>query len=161
MSLNGQGRRAASLGSTDPRSRRAADSLVTLDPVPPLVLDSQGRIGIAFDRAGNAWGLQWNGREVVAAPEYQPTPINTVAYTARVGELVLCDPSDAGFTVTLPGAAKCRGQKVTVKNASSSTNTITVGGQGMDEIDGSSTATITTAYGSMVLVSDGSTWHAV
>jgi hypothetical protein len=161
VTLRGQGRRASSLGSADPRTRRAADALAGFEPVPPLALDERGKLALLFERAGYAWRLAWNGREVVASPPFSPTPVKTSAYTAKVEELVLCDPTGGGFTVTLPDAAKCKGQPVTVKNASSSTNTITIAGAGMDEVDGASSVTITTARGVVTVVSDGSAWHTV
>lgn len=121
-------------------------------------MDPKGRIGIAFERSGNGWGLYWDGRQVVALPEFMPTAVLTMDYTARVNEIVLCDPTSAGFTVTLPAAAKCKGQKITVKNQTSSTNTITIATDDQAEIDGAATASIASGYEAMTLVSDGSDW---
>jgi len=55
------------------------------------------------------------------------TPIQTAAFTAKGGDIVQCDPTAGGFTVTMPivGPAD-NGVPVTVKNASANTNTVTV-----------------------------------
>jgi hypothetical protein len=91
------------------------------------------------------------------------TAVKTGAYTTDYGEVVRCDPTGGGFTVTLPSAAAAgaAGRQIIVKNASSSTNTITVDGDGSETIDGSSTKTIATAYGTMNLVSDGANWLSI
>jgi hypothetical protein len=53
-----------------------------------------------------------------------PTDVKRAAYSARVGELVICDPTNAAFPVYLPSPVI--GGAVLVKNHSASSNTITV-----------------------------------
>lgn len=89
------------------------------------------------------------------------TDTKTAAYSAKIGELVLCNPTGGGFTVTLPTAVSNNGLFVVVKNNSASTNTITVDGEGSETIDGSANATITTARGRMWVVSNGAGWVIV
>ncbi len=99
----------------------------------------------------------------VTAPEgrFTVTAVQTGTYNAAVGELVLCDPSGAGFTVNLPAASGNSGRHVWVKNTTSSTNTITIDGSGAETIDGATTTTITTGFGAVRLVCDGSGWHVL
>ena len=82
------------------------------------------------------------------------TPVKDSAYRARYYDCVMCDPTAGGFTVTLPAAAKLN-RLIVVKNASGSTNTITIEADGDDLVDGASSITITTANGSAMLFSDG------
>lgn len=91
---------------------------------------------------------------------YNPTATKTANYTASAGELVECDPSSAGFTVTLPAAeAAGAGARVAVKNVTTSTNAITIGKTGSDTVDGSATGSISSSKGSAVYISDGvSNW---
>ena len=86
------------------------------------------------------------------------TEVKTATYTARYGELVRADPTGGGFTVNLPTAYSVTGRIIGIKNASASTNTITIDGSGAETIDGAATATITVAQVSLILVSDGSNW---
>lgn len=94
----------------------------------------------------------------LVARAYTVTALKTGTYTAAMWELVRCDPSGGGFTVNLPTAASRGGEELVVKNATSSTNTITLDGNSSETIDGSATTTITTAWGVKHLVSDGTNW---
>lgn len=97
------------------------------------------------------------------APEgiYEVLAVVTTTYTASLGELVRCDPTTLGFTVNLPSAVGAAGRSIIIKNASASTNTITIDGASAETIDGAATATITTAYGVVSIVSDGTNWLVV
>ncbi len=90
------------------------------------------------------------------------TPVKTAATAAFVGQLVRCDPTGGVFTITLPGVGPDNaGDEIVVKHVSGSANDITVAPTGSDDIDGSSSATVS-ARGSLVVVSDGeSSWMAV
>ena len=96
-----------------------------------------------------------------AALHQAVTAVQTAAYTALIGDCVLCDPTSAGFTVTLPTAIGNTGRVVEVKNASTSTNTITIATTASQLIDGASTATITTARASLTFRSIGIGWVIV
>src|SRR5574341_542411 len=53
--------------------------------------------------------------------------VHTTAVTVGPNDYVQCDPSSAGFTVTLPSAQSLGGgEVVSIKNTTSSVNTITV-----------------------------------
>jgi uncharacterized protein involved in propanediol utilization len=86
------------------------------------------------------------------------TDVQIAAYTASIGEMVRCNPTAGGFTVTMPTALYNEGRMVAVKNSSSSTNTITIDGKDSETIDGAANTTIITGYGSVTLVSDGTNW---
>lgn len=87
------------------------------------------------------------------------TADKTSAYNARPGEVVLCDPTSGAFTVTLPLAKDCIGQRIIVKNNSASNNDITVAVQSGDTIDGGSTTTVSVARMSLTLFAPrGSVW---
>ncbi len=85
---------------------------------------------------------------------YTTTSTQTSGYTTAFGEKVNCDPSGGGFTVTLPPISGGDGRQILIKNVTTSTNTITIDGDGSETIDGSTTKTITTSRGSLVLVCD-------
>lgn len=91
-----------------------------------------------------------------------PTVTKTEAYTAVVGDLVLCDPTSGGFTVMLPPASRGdSGRRIGIKNASASTNGITVARHGSQLIDGGVSATITASYAYLELRSTGTGWVIV
>lgn len=92
---------------------------------------------------------------------FDVTAVKTAAYSAQFGELVRCDPTAGAFTVTLPSAVDQPGRYLAIKNASASTNTITVDGAGSETIDGSATADITTGYWGFILISDGANWLSI
>ncbi len=89
-------------------------------------------------------------------PKTYPTPVKIADYGASPGELVLCDPTAAGFTVTLPPAASVTGQTVQVKNDSDSTNVITVLPSGTDTVE-SGSASISSARTSLLFIAADST----
>jgi hypothetical protein len=85
-------------------------------------------------------------------PFGDPTEIKYSGTIGRPGEVVLCNPSSGAFTVELQSlTAGDVGKTIAVKNHSASTNTITVSGAGVS-IDGASSATITTARGSLLML---------
>lgn len=91
--------------------------------------------------------LQWLQNLVASVPErLVPTGVQDAAYSANAWDLVECDPTLAGFTVTLPEKPPS-GTEVMVKNASASANAITIAPRGTDTIDGAAGATIAAARG--------------
>lgn len=106
-------------------------------------------------------GLSVTNPLVAAEGVHTITSVQTSGYTATIGECVRCDPSGAGFTVTLPTAVGQAGRSIIIKNTTSSTNTITIDGDAAETIDGNATETITTGFGSLTVVSDGANWMIV
>lgn len=121
---------------------RAKDRLHVGSSAPALV---EGRLWL--DTGATSLGMM---------PPWVVTGTKTGAYTAALGEFVVCDPTAGGFTVTLPAVATAKfGRSIVVKNHSGSTNTITIAAAGSDKIDGAATVTITTARGVTRLVNNG------
>lgn len=76
------------------------------------------------------------------------TATKTSTYSAAHGEHVRADPSGGTFTITLP-VSDGKGRDITIKNVTSSTNTITIARSSSDTIDGATSATMNLAYQSM------------
>jgi hypothetical protein len=98
-----------------------------------------------------------------AATASSVTGLVGTGYTASPGQLVLVSTQSSPATITLPSATNIVGQRVSVKDASgsASTNNITVSASNSQRIDGSSSVSISTSYGSVTVVSDGSNWWTI
>lgn len=94
-------------------------------------------------------------------PWLVPTSSKTAAYNARYGELVIADPTLAGFTITAPRAEDHPGEIFAVKNNSASANVITIDAQGTELIDGAGTATIAAGREALTFVAVGGDWVIV
>jgi hypothetical protein len=95
-------------------------------------------------------------------PMYSPMALptaKTAAYTAIPGDLVLCNATSSGFTVTLPTAA-VSGTTVLVKKTDASANAVTVAG-GAALIDGAATFALANQYDAVSVVADGTNWWVV
>lgn len=119
-----------------------------------------GELGVQLDGgtiAAGAGGLR------VAAPEgvWTVTAVQTAAYAASPGEMVLCDPSGGTFDVNMPSALGISGRQVLIKNVTADTSGIGVVPDGSETIDGGAGLSITSAYGSARLISDGANWWQV
>lgn len=79
-------------------------------------------------------------------------------YNASINDVVLCDTSGGGFTVTLPDATASLGGVVTVKKMSSDSNTLTISRLGADTVEGATTAAFTVQYTSLSLIAFGTNW---
>jgi len=88
------------------------------------------------------------GRQGVSA-------VVTVASNAAWGETMRADPSGGTFVITAPTAVGNAGRRFTVKNVTSDTTSFTIDANGAQTVDGASDATISTAFGSLTLESDG------
>ena len=91
------------------------------------------------------------------------TATKTSGYTAAANELVVCNASGGGFTVTLPAASGNSGKKVGIKKIVTDTsfNQITIDGNGSETIDGALTRKLNTFGEYMELICDGSNWLTV
>jgi hypothetical protein len=76
-------------------------------------------------------------------------------------QLILVDCTGAAVTVTLPRASQNTGKRFTIKKIDSSGNAVTVAPFSTATIDGAATATISTQYVSLVVISDGTNWQTV
>lgn len=85
----------------------------------------------------------------------------TGAYTTSDEELVFVDTSGGAVTITLSSSDASTGNTVRVVDlGSAGSNTITIDSEGSETIDGSTSTTIDTNYGALVLHSDGSDWYS-
>lgn len=90
------------------------------------------------------------------------TTSKTGAYTATDSDdVILCSASGGAFTITLPTAVGISGRVYHIKKTDSSTNAVTIAGNGSETIDGATTQTLTIQYESMSVVSDGSNWSVL
>lgn len=76
-------------------------------------------------------------------------------YTASLTDSVLI--GTATLTFTLPAVSGNSGLSYRIKNAG--TGTVTVDGDGAEEIDGDTTVTLDVQYESIDVVCDGTEWH--
>lgn len=78
-------------------------------------------------------------------------------YTATdLNHTILCS---ALLTVTLPQASTVTGKILTIKRTGASN--VTIDGYSSETIDGSATITLTTAYESVRIQSDGANWYKI
>lgn len=134
----------------------------TIDGYTSLILNHDYEaIIFIFDSFADSWATIVGGGREGGGGGLSITPIKTALYTSQIGDLVRCDPSSGGFTVNLPSATGNANNSIVVKNISSSTNTITIDAFGSELIDGSLTQTISIAYQSTMLISDGVGWIRV
>lgn len=72
------------------------------------------------------------------------------------------DASSGAFTITLPTAADNDGRTLTFIKTDSSTNAITLDGEGSETIDGNTTvATMDAQYDTITIYCDGTEWFIV
>ena len=92
-----------------------------------------------------------------------PSAVIESEYQASFGELVLVDPTTPGsVTIRLPHATSAdRGRSVRVKNASLSSNIISIRPPEGATIDGGPAVTITAPIGQFHIMWDGTTWWSV
>ena len=172
---NDAGELAINLDSTPGLVLAAGGIKVLLDPSEPgLQLTSGLKVLLATDPGlefSSGVRVKLNGTTLTRAaaglsvtnPEgiWSVTAVKTSAHTAAIGELVRCDPSGGAFTVTLPTAASVSGQKIVIKNVTTSTNIITLDGDGSETIDGSLTVLMSVGYQALTLCSDGTNWMII
>jgi hypothetical protein len=91
-----------------------------------------------------------------------PTVVSKVAsYVATNDDwAILADASAGSLTITLPDAAIHSGRLFFVKKTDSSTNTVTVS-TGGGTIDGSASVVISSQYGDVFVISDGTNYSLV
>lgn len=87
-------------------------------------------------------------------------PLNVTGDTTLSGNcVVLCDASGGDITLTLPPASTSNGIVYFVKKTESGAHTVTIDGDGSEEIDGATTHTLSGgSLGSVTLVCDGMAW---
>jgi hypothetical protein len=71
-------------------------------------------------------------------------------------DVITCDASSAGFTVTLPAASTVSGRIFTIKKTDSTFNIVTIDGNGAEPIDGYTTRKLATQNETIKIMSNGS-----
>jgi len=83
----------------------------------------------------------------------------TANYTAAITDhAIFCDATSGAITITLPSASPAQGREYHIKKIDSSTNTVTIDGNGSQTIDGALTQVIIFQYDSVMIKADGSNW---
>jgi len=84
----------------------------------------------------------------------------SAAYTSALNDHVIFVVPSGTFTVTLPAASAMRNKRIVVKRANNTTHTITIQATS-GNIDGAASTSLTTAYQSRELFSDGSNYWLI
>jgi hypothetical protein len=83
----------------------------------------------------------------------------TAAYTATsTDSVILVDATSGAVTITFPTAVGIGGKAYTIKKIDSSTNDVTVDGNGAETIDGAANYKLYTQYDSVEMMSDNTNW---
>ncbi len=125
-----------------------------------------------IDKIGNPIKTAFDASETATeaafaavTPLLKTTTSKTANFTVQTspteaGTIYLVDATAGAITATLPAAATAAaGFAVTIKKVDSSTNIVTIDGDGAETIDGATTLTVTAQYAAVTVVSDGSEWH--
>jgi len=140
----------ASLGTTSISSVAAAGVSITNAASGAAISETQPGILGAFVFFNNA------------RARFNIGTVKVGAYGAVQNDLVRCDASGGGFTVTLPAALDDTGHYIAVKKVVSTANVVTVAAQVGETIDGVASITLAGLLDAVWLVSDGvSNWSAV
>jgi len=97
-------------------------------------------------------------------PYVETTTTKTGNYTVTTSdeaELLLADASSSAITFTLPTASSAGNGFYVHFKATDTTNTITIDGSGVEQIDGNASITLDFKYQAVTLVCDGSGWHII
>lgn len=105
-----------------------------------------------------------NGTKTISATE--SNTVNVVTKTSNYtmtnsNDVVLVDSSSGNVTITLQAVASATVKRYTVKKIDSSSNTVTVQGNGVEQIDGANTQIIRYQYNSFDMVPNGSFWSVI
>lgn len=92
---------------------------------------------------------------------YQTTSVAT-SHTASINDsIVLVNATSGTKTVSLPTATRCKDKRYVVKKIDTSGNFVIVDPSGTELIDNVTAQTISVAYSSIDVVSDGSNWWTI
>lgn len=149
-----------------------SDSALTTANANPVVADSAGRFGDIFMGSGTYRVILkdsdgttiWDADPVDGALGASgAVAAKTAAYTVTIDDatkIIAVDASSGAVTITLLAAATAGdGFEITVKKTDSSSNAVTIDGDGSETIDGATTLVLDSQYASASLRSDASNWH--
>jgi len=84
----------------------------------------------------------------------------TANYTATSNDdVILCDATAGGFTITLPACSGISGKRYIIKKIDSSSNVVVVDGNASETIDGALTKNLQYQYKAITVYTDGSNWY--
>lgn len=90
------------------------------------------------------------------------TVTKTANYTAAAGDYtIICNNTSGAITISLPTASGCSGRVYAIKKVSGVSLNVTIDPSGAENIDGSSTRTLTLQYEGVLIQSDGSNWYVI
>ena len=117
-----------------------------------------------IDPVTGNWVPWKNGAAIPDAADWQVKLLaKTGGYTVQTadkGKLITCDASSVGYTVTLPSLAEAGdGFVVGIKKIDSSTNVVTIDGNGSELVDGQTSKILTAENESVILVRSGAGWR--
>lgn len=160
-------------GTSTPLNTYSDDAL-TMANANPVVADSAGRWGDIFLKDQDYKVILKSSADVTidtwdpvraAEPRSSAVISKTTTYTVMVsdaGKLITADATAGAFTITLPPAATAGdGFEVSVIKVDSSSNAVTVDGDGSETINGNTSLDLAVQFDATLLRSDGTSWHAI
>jgi hypothetical protein len=111
-----------------------------------------------FDRKGRA------GTDITVTQvniSHLPTPYveKTGTYTILLTDRrVFADTTSGAFTITLPKASTMKGEEIEIIRTDSSSNDLTVDGDGSETINGVANVLMSSQYSVLKIASDGANW---
>lgn len=107
-------------------------------------------------------GSNWH---IVGSGDNRAVLTKTTTYTVLPEDdrgTILSDVSGGSFTITLPAVSSVlKGFEITIKKTDSSSNTLTIDGDGSETIDGALDQDITIENSAITIISDGSSWRII
>ena len=151
-----------------------SDDALTTPNTNPVVADSAGRFGDIFLESGTYRVILkdsddveiWDRDPVDGAIGTSGTVDEiTSNYTITLSDatkLLAVDASSGAVVITLlPAATATDGFEITIKKTDTSTNSVTIDGDGSETIDGDASKVLTTQNQSIRIRSDGANWQVV
>ena len=126
---------------------------IETDNTTRLTVLSTGQIGV--NQPTPTSGMEINTSMAIAI---KTATGNYIA--SALDHVILGNPSGGTITITLPSAVGITGRKYIIKNSDASGGTVQINGGGTN-IDGATSQSLSTAYESIEVVSDGSNWFII
>jgi len=98
--------------------------------------------------------------EINGSMSQKVTAITSSTTLDATDNTVVCQNITA-ITISLPAVSTCEGRVYTIKKDMSSTNNVTIDGDGSETIDGAATYTLSDVQGALSIASDGTEWKII